>query len=451
MKPLSALITLAALCSAIALVVFRGPGPLQAQTVPPAPSPTNPSPQAPAPTQPAAGKTAPRTLPPLPARANADAAIRQVLDAARTRFPRIPAIAAVVVRDGRIIGQGVSGVRKAGEPTPATERDLFHLGTCTKSVTATLIGVLIDEGKLRWDSTIMEVLGRDVPEIHASLAGVTVDQLLHHRGGFLPRGPREVWERAQRAKGTDVEQRTAYVNDMLALEPAKAPGDYQYSNVGYVVLGRMAEVATGVPFEDLMQQKVLKPLGMTTAVFGQPGDPKGVDQPWPHSSGKPLFRDNPACLNASARLCMSMDDWARFAIFHLGHQPTPPLLKPATFAALQAVPETLPDDQMGYACGWFRPLRPWANGRALHHVGGNALTYCAIWLFPQDDMGVLVATNEGTFLAGDATDFVSGSLLLAFRGVEPRPLDSARPREKDWPGAEDRERRRKQSEAAQAP
>lgn len=451
MKQPVALITLAAACSAIALMVFHGPGPARAQTVPPAPPPTNPAPQGPAPTPSAPKATAPQPLPPVPPRANADAAIRQVLDVARSRFPRVPTMAAVVVRDGRIIGQAVSGVRKAGDPTPATERDLFHLGTCTKAITATLIGVLIDEGTLRWDSTIMEVLGRDVPEIHASLASVTVDQLLHHRGGFLPRGPKEVWEKAQRAKGSDAEQRAAYVNDMLALQPAKTPGEYQYSNVGYAVLGRMAEVAAGVPFEDLMQQKVLKPLGITTAVFGQPGDPRVVDQPWPHSSGKPIFRDNPACLNPSARLAMSMEDWAKFAIFHLGHQPTPPLLKPATFDALHTVPESLPADQMGYACGWFRPLRPWSNGRALHHVGGNALTYCAIWLFPRDDMGVLVATNEGTSIAGDATDLVSGSLLLAFRGVEPRPLDSARPREKDWPGIEDRERRRKQAETSQTP
>jgi CubicO group peptidase (beta-lactamase class C family) len=441
MKQLSALISLTALAAAVALMVFHGPRPVRAQATPAPASGATPA------------LTAPpnRTLPPVPPKANADAAIQEVLKVARERFPRIPALAAVVVRDGRIVGEGVAGVRKAKNATPVTMQDLFHLGTCTKAVTATLIGVLIDEGKLRWDSTILEVLGRDTPEIHPSLVSVTVDQLLHHRGGFLPRGPKEVWERAQRAKGSDVEQRIAYANDMLALEPAKTPGDYQYSNAGYVVLGRMAEVVTGTPFEDLMQQKVFKPLGITTAVFGQPGNPTLVDQPWPHSSGNPVFRDNPACLNPSARLCMSMEDWARFANFHLGHQPTPPLLKPATFEALHAVPENLKPDQMGYACGWFRPLRPWANGRALHHVGGNALTYCAIWLLPQEDMGVLVATNEGTPMAGDVTDLVAGSLLYNFRGIEPKPLDSARPREKDWPGSEDRERRRKQSEAAPAP
>lgn len=434
MKRLNALRGPALLPLALAIAVFRGPEPAQAQSQPAAPSPQ-----------------ATRPLPPMPARENADAAVRQVLEEARKRFPLVPAVAAVVVRDGRIIAEGVAGVRKAKDPTPATMKDLFHLGTCTKAVTATLVGVLIDEGSLRWDSTILEVLGRDVPDIHPMLAGVTVDQLLHHRGGFLPRGPKEVWEKAQRAKGSASEQRNAYTDDMLSLKPAKTPGEYQYSVAGYAVLGRMAEVAAGKPFEQLVQEKVLKPLAITTGTFGQPGDPKKVEQPWPHSSGVPVFRDNPACLDASARLCMSMEDWARFANFHLGHQPTPPLLKPATFDALHAVPDSLAADQMGYACGWFRPLRPWANGRALHHVGGNALTYCAIWLFPQDDMGVLVATNEGTFVAGEAADLVMGSLLNAFRGVEPRPLDSARPREKDWPGAEERERKRKQSESAKSP
>lgn len=424
------------LAAAALLAAALGTPRVPAQGTAPAPTPAPPLTPPPA-------DTPRRPLPPVPERALCDTVAKEILEDARRRFPAVPAFAAVVVRDGRIVAEAVTGVRKAKDPTPVTTKDLFHLGTCTKALTATLIGVMIDEGSLRWDSTVLEVLGREVETIDSALAGVTVDQLLHHRSGMQGRGPLRVWDKAQRAKGTAVEQRTAYVSDMLALPPGEPPGEYEYSNAGYAVLARMAEVVAGKPYEDLMQEKVLKPLGITTAVFGQPGDGVSVQQPWPHLNGTPVFRDNPVCLNSAARLCMSMEDWARFANLHLGHQPTPPLLKPATLEALQAVPLTLAPDRMGYACGWFRPLRPWAEGRLLHHVGGNAITYCAIWLLPKQDMGVMVAVNEGSPVAGDATDYVVGSMLNAFGAIQPVPLDSARPREQQWPAAKNGQNRGK--------
>jgi CubicO group peptidase (beta-lactamase class C family) len=372
----------------------------------------------------------PATLPASAGDAVVSEILTQVLD--RTK---VPALSAVVVQGGKVVGQATVGVRKKGDPTPAERGDPFHLGTCSKAITATLIGELVEEGKLRWDSTILEVLGTEVPEIHPVLMGVTVDQLLHHRGGLLPRGPAAVWQAAQFAKGSDVEQRNAYVEAMLAMEPAKKPGEYQYSNVGYAVLGKMAEVAGGQPYEDLVRARVFAPLGITTAVFGPAGSKDDVSAPWPHLSGTPTWGDNPACLNSSARISMSLEDWAKFANLHLGHQPTPPLLSPETMAILHTLAGNVRDDQMGYACGWFRPLRPWARGRTLHHTGGNLLTFACIWLLPERDLGVLVATNEGAPVAGDATDMAAASLLSHFLGEPAEPLDSARPREKNWPTA----------------
>jgi D-alanyl-D-alanine carboxypeptidase len=429
----------------LALVTQRGS--LPTPTTPPSASPATTAPRqaspastpagippAPPPTAAATATSASRSpSTAVPATAG-DAVVAEILTQVMERT-KVPALSAIVVQDGQVVGQATVGVRKKGDPAPAERGDLFHLGTCTKAITATLIGELVEEGKLRWDSTILEVLGPEVPEIHPALMGVTVDQLLHHRGGLLPRGPAAVWQAAQFAKGSDVEQRNAYVEAMLAMEPAKKPGEYQYSNVGYAVLGKMAEVAAGQPYEDLVRSKVLVPLGITTAVFGPAGSKDAVSAPWPHLNGTPTWGDNPACLNSSARISMSLEDWARFANLHLGHQPTPPLLSPETMAILHTVAGSPRDDQMGYACGWFRPLRPWAKGRALHHTGGNLLTFASIWLLPERDLGVLVATNEGAPVAGEATDMATASLLTQFLGEPAVPLDSARPREKNWPTA----------------
>jgi CubicO group peptidase (beta-lactamase class C family) len=428
----------------LALITQRGivpapPTPTSASA--PSPASSTASPRTPPDTTPAsvpaappATATASRSIAPAASSTAGDGVVAEILTQVVDRT-KVPALSAIVIQGGMVVGHATVGVRKKGDATAAERGDAFHLGTCTKAITATLIGELVEEGKLGWDTTILEVLGPEVPEIHPALMGVTVDQLLHHRGGFLPRGPAAVWQAAQFAKGSDVEQRDAYVEAMLAMEPAKKPGEYQYSNVGYAVLGKMAEVAAGRPFEDLVRTRIFVPLGITTAVFGPAGSKDDISAPWPHLNGTPTWGDNPACLNSSARISMSLEDWAKFANLHLGHQPTPPLLTPETLAILHTVAGSLRDDQMGYACGWFRPLRPWAKGRSLHHTGGNLLTFASIWLLPDRDLGVLVATNEGSPVAGEATDMATASLLTQFLGQPAVPLDSARPREKNWPTA----------------
>src|SRR2546421_79764 len=68
----------------------------------------------------------------------------------------LPALAAAVVHaDGRAV-VGATGFRKYGDPARVTAEDQFHIGSCTKSMTATLIGMLVEEGKLRWDLTLAE-------------------------------------------------------------------------------------------------------------------------------------------------------------------------------------------------------------------------------------------------------------------------------------------------------
>ena len=105
------------------------------------------------------------------------------LEKIRTQYG-LPAIAAAVVKDGTIIASGVAGVRVDGTSIAATIDDRFHLGSDTKAMTATLAAMLVEEGKLKWTSTIGEVLGADVPGINPKLAAVTLEQLLSHTSGI---------------------------------------------------------------------------------------------------------------------------------------------------------------------------------------------------------------------------------------------------------------------------
>src|SRR3954462_3481500 len=96
----------------------------------------------------------------------------------------LPGLAAAVGKKGEIVAAAAVGVRVYGTTIPVTIDDRFHLGSDTKAMTATLAGILGDVGKLRWTSTIGEVLGADVPGMNPKLAAVTLAQLLSHSSGI---------------------------------------------------------------------------------------------------------------------------------------------------------------------------------------------------------------------------------------------------------------------------
>src|SRR5208283_5438602 len=96
----------------------------------------------------------------------------QALEVIRKKHD-LPALAVVVVKDGQICDRAAVGIRKSGESTPVTTNDVFHIGSCTKSMTATLTARLIEDGKLRWDTTIADVFPELMGKMDKQYEGVT--------------------------------------------------------------------------------------------------------------------------------------------------------------------------------------------------------------------------------------------------------------------------------------
>jgi CubicO group peptidase (beta-lactamase class C family) len=330
-----------------------------------------------------AGSAAPSTLP----------SPSQTIESIRKKHD-LPALAVVVVKDGQICDRVAVGVRKWGDPTPVATNDVFHLGSCTKSMTATLAALLIEEGKLRWNTTIAEVFPELKGKMDKQYKNVTVEQLLTHRGGVPETPPADAWSRAWEQKGTPMEQRRAFIDAILSQPPAAAPGTKMiYSNQGYAIVGAMMEKLTGTPWETLITEKLFKPLHMDSAGFGPPGTKDAVDQPWGHTRNLiftlPVQEDNPPAIAPAARVHCSLDDLARFVIFQMQTSPTNGLLKPETLVQLHT-PPTGGD----YACGWVVLKRDWAGGTALMHNGSNTMWYIVMWLAPAKDFAVIAATNS---------------------------------------------------------
>ncbi len=303
----------------------------------------------------------------------------------------LPALAVVVVKDGRICERIATGVRKSGDATPVTTNDVFHIGSCTKSMTATLTAMSIEAGKLRWDTTIAEVFPELKGRMDKQYETVTIEQLLTHRGGVPGAPPAAAWKKAWEEHGTPTQQRREFIEAVLSQPPEAAPGTKMiYSNQGYAIVGAMVEKITGTNYETLITKQLFKPLHMDTAGFGPPGTTGIVDEPWGHVHKLlmtvPMQVDNPPAIAPAGRVHCSLDDLARYAIFHM--QLTNGLLKPETLKRLHA-----PTKGGDYACGWVVLKRGWAGGTALMHNGSNTMWYVVMWLAPEKDFAVIAATN----------------------------------------------------------
>jgi CubicO group peptidase (beta-lactamase class C family) len=345
--------------------------------------------------------------PPEPARLAAE--IHDLIEPIRVRH-HLPGMAgAIVTRDG-LLAAGCAGVRKAGTDVPVEIGDQWHLGSDTKAMTAVVIGSLVEQGRLRWDSSIEQVFPGIAPALPASFRKVTLLQLLSHRAGL----PHDAKWRQVSGAGSLHEQRLAALRSVSTLAFTSEPGTaYGYSNLGYVIAATMAEQVSGEAWEDLVRRIVFGPLKMSSAGFGGTGTPGKVDQPWPHhESGDPTPRNGPRVDNLpvmapAGEVHCSIADWAAFVADQLrGAAGDPALLKRGTYEEIQTA-------HLGgnYAMGWIVERRPWGGGKVLTHSGSNTMNHAVAWVAPLRGFAFLVCCNEGGREAAKACDEATGALI----------------------------------------
>jgi len=308
----------------------------------------------------------------------------------------VPALVATAVLDGNIVTIGAAGVRKKGNPIPVTAEDKFHIGSCTKSMTATLGAMLIEDGKLQWNTKIAEVFP-DL-DIHEDYKNVTFDQLVTNTAGVPGDIQPDLWSALWKREGSERAQRLQLVKGILREPPAYKPSsDQVYSNAGFSIAGAMLEAIMDKPYEQLLAERLFHPLGMTSAGFRAPASNGSVDQPYGHT--KSFFMvspvdaepkgDNPPAIAPAGAVHCSVKDFARYALLHLGRSDKGILTK----KSLATLHESI--QGRDYGRGWVVTNRPWAKGRALTHAGSNTMFYAVIWIAPERDFAAVAMCNYG--------------------------------------------------------
>jgi CubicO group peptidase (beta-lactamase class C family) len=328
---------------------------------------------------------------------------------------QLPALAAAVVKDGQIVAIGAVGVRILGGTIAVTVDDRFHLGSNTKAMTATLAGTLVDQGRLRWNSSIGEVLGADIPDLNGKLSAVTLEQLLSHTGG-IPADNKELVDLYLSTETFGFNPSALRLHALAAWrknEPEQPPGSaFRYANFGYVIAGAMIEKAAGDSWERLMFTRIFEPLGLRTAGLGPQAtfgkfdaaighrvDREGKITPIPWGPAA----DEPPVLSPAGYAHMSILDFATWAGWNAAQgRRGPAIVTAETLRGIHrphvATPHvanppygTPPDSE--YALGWGVARFDWTPKPVLFHNGSNSRMLAKILVDPGNDLGIVIMTN----------------------------------------------------------
>lgn len=308
-----------------------------------------------------------------------------------------PALAAAIVTSGGLEWSGVRGVRRFGSTDSAKTDDVWHLGSCTKAMTATLWGRLVEQGKADWRQTVPQLFpGIEVDPLWEA---TTLKSLLMHRAG-LSDGPwlTDEWVRsAQNDESDPRQQRRDLAARVLGKPPHNVPGTLEYSNLSYMVAGAAMEAMTDQSWEKLMEEQLFEPLGISSGGFGAA---RG-DAPWPHrtinSQPVPIDpsrrdSDNPRILGPAGTAHMNLHDYARFVRIFLNAGS--PLLSPETVKTLTTPLQSATTD---YALGWVIATdRAWAKGPLVGHEGTNTLNHAYCVIAPTIGRAIIAFSNDGS-------------------------------------------------------
>ena len=313
---------------------------------------------------------------------------------------RVPGLAIAVVRDtGVVLARGY-GVRQVGRPEPVDAHTLFAVGSATKAFTAAALGSLVDERRLAWDDRVTDRLpGFQLFEAQATREA-SVRDVLTHRVGLTPNDL--VWFASGRPRA-DVVRRLRWARPAYGFRT-----HFVYQNSMYVVAGEVLAAVAGRPWDDVVRERLLLPLGMRetmTSVRALDGM-ANVARPHAISDGGVRVIPYRDVDNAAAALGLnsSVADMARWLRFQLdsGRAGGRALLSRGTFLELHrpqmvvplggAVRAQNPHRHLRtYALGWY--VEDYRGREVVWHMGATDGMRAIVGYMPEERVGVVALAN----------------------------------------------------------
>jgi CubicO group peptidase (beta-lactamase class C family) len=349
----------------------------------------------------------------------------------------VPGSAIAIIYGGEIVFAEGFGLRDIKNDRPMTADTLFAIGSTTKAMTTTVLGMLVDEGLLDWDEPVRTYLPEFRLHDPVTTELITPRDLVTHRSG-LPRHDM-VWYNDNESSREEIVRRIAYLETSERLR-----AKFQYNNLMYLTAGHLIERLTGDDWEAAVRARILKPLGMNRSNFSIHDSQKDDDfaQPYRENDEGAIERIPFRVIDLMApagAVNSSVNEMSRWLLFNLnqGQVGDRRLINTNTLADIhsphmvtggsQERPEI---SQEVYGLGWS--IDTYRGRRRVSHGGGIDGFITSVVLFPDDGLGLVSFTNIGSPLSGILNQHAADRIL----GLEPI----------DWNG-EGLERRAKGEEA----
>lgn len=315
---------------------------------------------------------------------------------------RATGLAIAVVKDGRIVFEKGYGVREVNKPAPFDTTTLSAIASTTKAMTAAAMGMLVDEGKVKWDDPVTKYLPSFQLYDPYVTREITVRDLLTHRAGL---GNADYLWALSDLPADEM------INKLRLIKPAYSlRSSFIYQNVMYVTAGQVIATASGMPWDRFIQTRIFDPIGMKNSYPLAKLVPANANAATPHfryggDTIVAIRRDMAQAIGPAGDVWSSVSDMSKWMLFLLDSARVngKRLLKPETFAELFTPQVMVPPDEFyptaqltkphwtTYGLGWFQHDY---QGRMLDfHTGSLNGMVAIIGLVPDERFGVYILSN----------------------------------------------------------
>lgn len=315
--------------------------------------------------------------------------LSKVLEQKRQAY-HIPGMAIAVVKDNKVIFAKGYGFSNLETKTPVTTETLFAIGSSSKAFTSTIVGMMVDEGKLDWDAPITDYLPYFKFNLNNKKDHMTLRDLLSHRSGYSRNDI--LWVNGKVG-------REEILKDATHAEPmSEFRKKFNYNNVMFLAAGMAAARKSGIDWDSLLSQRLLKPLGMnhTTSLLNvAKKDPNlslgymwlDEQKKYRHLPMRNLANIAPAgAINSNV---LDMTHWLRFQLDH-GRFNHKRLISDNNLQQTRTSQIKIANN-VDYGMGWF--LRKWHGKKVVEH-GGNIDGFGAqVAFIPEENLGFVLLTN----------------------------------------------------------
>ncbi|HVF47607.1 MAG TPA: serine hydrolase [Pyrinomonadaceae bacterium] len=312
----------------------------------------------------------------------------------------VPGMSLVVVQDGKVLLAKGYGIRELGKNDPVDNDTLFGAMSTTKAMVAVAMGILVDEGKVKWDDKVIKHL----PDFRVADSYVTkeltVRDLFTHNAGM---GNADfLWATLTDLPSTEIVSRMQYAKPTYSMR-----GGFIYNNLMYLVAGQVIEKVSGMPWERFMTERVFSPLGMKNTYPTLGSSLAYANRSVAHYEVKGELKPIPEMgVDAAApagAVWSTANDIGKWVNFNLGINPNgKEIVKPATLSEILkphvVIPATFyPSFRLvkphwtTYGLGWFQHDY---RGEMVHmHTGSLAGRTALVAMMRDKKLGVYIFGN----------------------------------------------------------